>query len=247
MMSFAKPWLANRTIFARITSRYGDVYCRARLISSARSLSESMITERALSRHVASPSAESDCANPARLCLLQYAIVFTNGSTKPGDELAEFVAFITALGLKNFKPYEGLVMGHQHSDPQSPAFGLNHHPPKDLWPNIVPAIRMLDQLRDLLGARSRSSARIGRRPITNGSPVRRKVSMSIFARWISSRNRSPGRRTGRQPFVKCATAACSRAGSAPTQVLSTSTRAGQMRTGRVRLVGKQREFGDRSL
>src|SRR5947199_9601715 len=38
MMSLAKPSAANRTIFARMTSRYGDVYLRALAVSSSRSI-----------------------------------------------------------------------------------------------------------------------------------------------------------------------------------------------------------------
>src|SRR6516225_10709330 len=40
MMSLAKPWLARSTILARMTSRYGDVYCRDRLTNSECSSSE---------------------------------------------------------------------------------------------------------------------------------------------------------------------------------------------------------------
>ena len=68
------------------------------------------------------------------------------------EDVAEFVAFIAGLGLKNFKPYELLTMGHQHHDPNSPAHGLNRRPPRELWGNIVPTIRILDTLRDLVGA-----------------------------------------------------------------------------------------------
>ena len=39
MTSFARPWAANSTIFARMTSRYGDVYRRARTESASRSAS----------------------------------------------------------------------------------------------------------------------------------------------------------------------------------------------------------------
>ncbi|TWF54303.1 peptidase M15-like protein [Neorhizobium alkalisoli] len=69
----------------------------------------------------------------------------------PSEE-SRFAAFVINLGLKNFKPYELLTMGHQHSNPNSPAFGLNTLPPEALWPNIVPTIRVLDNLRDLLNA-----------------------------------------------------------------------------------------------
>src|SRR5262245_27076973 len=38
MRSLANPSAASRTIFARMTSLYGDVYLRARAVSSSRSL-----------------------------------------------------------------------------------------------------------------------------------------------------------------------------------------------------------------
>jgi hypothetical protein len=44
MTSLLNPWLARRTILARITSRYGDVYLRERLSSSLCSCSVSSIT-----------------------------------------------------------------------------------------------------------------------------------------------------------------------------------------------------------
>ena len=50
--------------------------------------------------------------------------------------IADFVAFVTGLGLRHFKPYELLTMGHQHNDPDSPAYGLNRAPPKAIWANI---------------------------------------------------------------------------------------------------------------
>jgi lysozyme len=64
----------------------------------------------------------------------------------------DFANYIQSLGLKYFKPYEFLIMGHQHSNPDSPAFGLNKKPPQKLWPKIGPTARILDRARELLGA-----------------------------------------------------------------------------------------------
>ena len=64
----------------------------------------------------------------------------------------DFTNFIQSLGLKYFKPYEFLVMGHQHANPNSPAFGLNKSPTQKLWAKIGPTARILDRARELLGA-----------------------------------------------------------------------------------------------
>jgi peptidase M15-like protein len=71
---------------------------------------------------------------------------------KADDYDFNFVNYIQSLGLKHFKPYEFLIMDHQHSNPKSPAFGLNKKPPQKLWPNIGSTARVLDRARDLLGA-----------------------------------------------------------------------------------------------
>ena len=69
-----------------------------------------------------------------------------------GDYDTDFAGYIQSLGLKYFKPYEFLTMGHQHSNPGSPAFGLNKKPPQDLWKKIGPTAHILDRARELLGA-----------------------------------------------------------------------------------------------
>lgn len=66
--------------------------------------------------------------------------------------MADFATFVTGLGLRHFKPYELLAMGHQHTDPSSPAYGLNKQPPRSLWMKIVDTVRVLDELRDLVAA-----------------------------------------------------------------------------------------------
>lgn len=67
-----------------------------------------------------------------------------------GDEA--FSAFIQSQGLKYFKPYEFLVLGHQNQNADSPAYNLNRKPSPDLWENIVPTAKVLDRLRELMGA-----------------------------------------------------------------------------------------------
>lgn len=64
----------------------------------------------------------------------------------------DFVAFMRSQGLQFFQPYEFIVKGSQHSNPNSAAFGLNTDPPRELWPNIVPTARVLDELRRRVGA-----------------------------------------------------------------------------------------------
>jgi hypothetical protein len=66
--------------------------------------------------------------------------------------LTDFITFISGLGLRHFKPYELLTMGHQHSDRNSPAFGLNQVPPRNLWNNISLTVQVLDELRQVVGA-----------------------------------------------------------------------------------------------
>lgn len=66
------------------------------------------------------------------------------------DAAPGFETHVTALGLRYFKPYEFLVKGSQHSNPSSPAYGLNTDPPQGLWPNIDLTAKVLDELRHRL-------------------------------------------------------------------------------------------------
>jgi GH24 family phage-related lysozyme (muramidase) len=68
------------------------------------------------------------------------------------DYDSDFVAHIQSLGLRYFKPYEFLVMGHLHSNPDSPAFRLNTKPPREKWDKIVDTARALDRIRELIGS-----------------------------------------------------------------------------------------------
>jgi hypothetical protein len=69
-----------------------------------------------------------------------------------GFDHAAFVAFVEAQGFRFFKPYELLVKGDRHDTPGSRCHGLNTHPPRRLWPNIVRTVHVLDRLRAQLGA-----------------------------------------------------------------------------------------------
>lgn len=84
-----------------------------------------------------------------------------------GDFDSEFEAFIEGLGLRFFKPYEFLVMGAAHSNPQSAARGLNRKPPRDLWKNIAETAQVLDRLRGLMGAPIQTTS-VYRSPAYNG-------------------------------------------------------------------------------
>ena len=50
-----------------------------------------------------------------------------------------------------FNAREFLVKGRSHSDSNHRGYGLNTDPPRDLWPNILPTVRVLDTLRERLG------------------------------------------------------------------------------------------------
>lgn len=72
--------------------------------------------------------------------------------TAEARERADFAGFVEGLGLRHFRPHELLVMGDAHARVTHPGCGQNRLPPRELWPNIVPAVRALDQLRERLGA-----------------------------------------------------------------------------------------------
>jgi hypothetical protein len=59
----------------------------------------------------------------------------------------DFEAFIASLGLRHFKAYEFLAKGGKHSNPDSPAFGLNTDPPKKLWKNLKATALVIDEFR----------------------------------------------------------------------------------------------------
>lgn len=64
---------------------------------------------------------------------------------------AEFRQFIAGLGLRHFAFREFLFLGGSHHAPGA-CHGLNALPPKSLWTNLSATARVLDELRERLGA-----------------------------------------------------------------------------------------------
>ena len=69
----------------------------------------------------------------------------------PAFDRVAFRQQFDGLGLRHFSADEFLAKGGSHSNPDSAAFGLNTDPPQNLWPNILPTARVLDELRERLG------------------------------------------------------------------------------------------------
>lgn len=65
-------------------------------------------------------------------------------------ELRDFVEFIATLGLRHFEADEFLVLGTANKSGQ--CRGLNTYPPRSLWNNIAESARMIDAIRQELGA-----------------------------------------------------------------------------------------------
>ena len=63
-----------------------------------------------------------------------------------------FANFFQTLGVKNFKAHEFLFKGSLHSTMAHNAYGLNAMPPQELWQNIAALARVLDRVRDSVGA-----------------------------------------------------------------------------------------------
>ena len=63
-----------------------------------------------------------------------------------------FAQFFRTLAIVHFVPSELLILGSSHFREGDEAFGKNTLPPENLWPGIGPTIRILDWLRDDLGA-----------------------------------------------------------------------------------------------
>src|SRR5262249_35554938 len=72
------------------------------------------------------------------------------GVDASGFEHATFEAFIRGLGLKHIMPVELLFFGA--SNAVGKCRGLNTLPPRPLWRNIAKTARMLDRIREDLGA-----------------------------------------------------------------------------------------------
>lgn len=65
-------------------------------------------------------------------------------------DYADFDAFITSLGLKNFSTDEFLILGGGHNTPGGPCAGKNTYPPRNVWTNIAKTAQVVDHLRDRL-------------------------------------------------------------------------------------------------
>lgn len=65
--------------------------------------------------------------------------------------MERFYKLIEEQGLRYFKPHELLFKGDRHSNPNNRAFGKNTDPPEELWANIIPTIKILDELRHRIG------------------------------------------------------------------------------------------------
>jgi hypothetical protein len=64
----------------------------------------------------------------------------------------DFRAFIEPLNLRHISFSELLFLGGSNNSPGSSCFHTNSLPPRELWPNIVPTARVLDELRERLGS-----------------------------------------------------------------------------------------------
>lgn len=64
-----------------------------------------------------------------------------------------FNAFFLALNLKHFRPDEFAYLGRRNANPNDRnAFGKNHLPPEELWPNMIRTAQIMDRLRVDLNA-----------------------------------------------------------------------------------------------
>ena len=70
----------------------------------------------------------------------------SSGEEARADWDARFDAHIEALRLRYLRPFQFLVKGSPHGDPDNPAFGLNTNPPEELWNNINETAHVLDRL-----------------------------------------------------------------------------------------------------
>jgi hypothetical protein len=69
-----------------------------------------------------------------------------------GSVEEEFRAFIEPLNLRHISFRELLFLGGSNNSASSSCFNTNSLPPRELWPNIVPTARVLDELRERLGS-----------------------------------------------------------------------------------------------
>ena len=77
---------------------------------------------------------------------------------KPGSPEAiaakaeTFTQGFQRLKLEHFTAREFLTMGAGHFDSRSPGYGLNTHPPRVLWAKIYKLARVMDKIREEVGA-----------------------------------------------------------------------------------------------
>jgi N-acetylmuramoyl-L-alanine amidase len=71
----------------------------------------------------------------------------------PGFDLTAFRNFVATLGLRHFSASELLFMGN--SNASGSCMGKNSFPPATLWPRIANTAKMLDEIRERLGASCR--------------------------------------------------------------------------------------------
>lgn len=75
---------------------------------------------------------------------------YFGGVESTGFNYDAFDAFVAGLGLRHFNPIEFLEMGGSNN--AGTCKGLNSLPPQSLWPNLANVARMIDEIRDRLGA-----------------------------------------------------------------------------------------------
>lgn len=83
----------------------------------------------------------------------QLISLYFEGAQLGDFDVEGFADHIRSLGLKHFGPIEFLYLGGNNG--AGKCKGTNHPPPQALWKNIDKTARMLDRIRELLGAEIR--------------------------------------------------------------------------------------------
>lgn len=79
-----------------------------------------------------------------------FAVPAISAGAERGFDMDAFSAYIESLALNHFTAEEFLEMGSENASGKCK--GKNAFPPRDLWRNIGPTARVLDELRKALGA-----------------------------------------------------------------------------------------------
>lgn len=66
-------------------------------------------------------------------------------------QLERFQRLLDKAGVRHFKAHEFFVLGGNHHNPDSRAYGLNTEPPEELWENMIPTAVVLDHCRARVG------------------------------------------------------------------------------------------------